>query len=203
MHNLLSGNSKSCGCLKVHVFQPGQRFGRLVVTGRHGKSKLRNDKKGYEWLWACRCDCGNTYVAKANQLFKGKVLSCGCLREFRCGSFLPEGVAAANHLFWKYKKWAKTKKRSFTISKKRAFELFVGNCHYCGVAPYRKHAYSNCGNGTFTFNGIDRVDNSKGYDEGNLVSCCTPCNHAKLNRPVDDFLEWVRRVAQHQGMINV
>jgi hypothetical protein len=54
----------------------GQRFGRLVVTGRsgsygHGRSRTRP-------LWSVACDCGGTAVVMGQNLRAGRTKSCGC-----------------------------------------------------------------------------------------------------------------------------
>lgn len=49
----------------------GQRFGRLVVTGRTPGAK------GYD----CRCDCGQGTVRAPGVLLSGRVKSCGCWKE--------------------------------------------------------------------------------------------------------------------------
>lgn len=56
------------------VFQPGQRFGRLVLVDIDLQAKSRNKK------WICRCDCGNEKSILADTLRAGKAKSCGCLR---------------------------------------------------------------------------------------------------------------------------
>lgn len=52
-----------------------------------------------------------------------------------------------------------------------------------------------------TDNGIDRVDNSKGYTSDNCVPCCWACNNAKKNNSSSEFLAWVDGVYtfQHIG----
>ena len=50
----------------------GQRFGRLVV----GEATLKYGRKA----WECTCDCGNRVTARANDLRRGMVKSCGCLK---------------------------------------------------------------------------------------------------------------------------
>lgn len=58
------------------------------------------------------------------------------------------------------------------------FEKYcLGSCFYCGFKP----------NWPETHNGIDRVDNEKGYIEENCVSCCTQCNVAKNDLNINDF----------------
>jgi len=44
-------------------------------------------------------------------------------------------------------------------------------CHYC-YAPLSNSQGSS----------LDRIDNSKGYQIGNVVPCCTPCNMTRGNR---------------------
>lgn len=47
-------------------------------------------------------------------------------------------------------------------------------CHYCGE--------------TKIIRGLDRVDSSKGYINGNVLSCCPKCNTAKNDMSYEDFL---------------
>lgn len=51
----------------------GQRFGELFVIGE------APSKKGFA-MWKCKCDCGNTIVARANSLMTGNTTTCGCGR---------------------------------------------------------------------------------------------------------------------------
>lgn len=53
--------------------------------------------------------------------------------------------------------------------------------------------------GTITA-GIDRVDNSKGYVDGNMVSCCKLCNRMKHADSIDDFINQVMLIHQHLGL---
>lgn len=50
----------------------GNVFGRLTVIEFAGTDTYRNAK------WACRCSCGQVYVATRHYLQKGKDHSCGC-----------------------------------------------------------------------------------------------------------------------------
>lgn len=51
-------------------------------------------------------------------------------------------------------------------------------CDYCGLVP-----------SPGAWNGIDRLESSDGYHEGNTVPCCTPCNSAKSTMYPDVFVE--------------
>jgi hypothetical protein len=47
-------------------------------------------------------------------------------------------------------------------------------------------------------NGIDRMDNTKGYVLGNIVSCCTECNYVKRDKPFGEWMQWLDRVVEHR-----
>lgn len=51
-----------------------QKFTRLTVI-----EKLR--KEGNEWVWKCKCSCGNICEVKGVNLRRGKTQSCGCLKK--------------------------------------------------------------------------------------------------------------------------
>jgi hypothetical protein len=90
--------------------------------------------------------------------------------------------AAASGKYCVYKAMAKSKRRAFELSVERFAELVSAACEYCGDKG----------------GGIDRVDNSIGYVDGNVVPCCQMCNLAKKDYSVDEFREWIDRVHAHQ-----
>lgn len=51
----------------------GQRFGRLIVTGRAASNGC-----GHHAKWNCVCDCGNQKDVVGKDLRTGKTTSCGC-----------------------------------------------------------------------------------------------------------------------------
>lgn len=74
-HQLKSGKTKSCGCLRSRLFNDltGQRFGRLLV-------KALAYKKGGQSFWDCDCDCGKGHIVGRSALISGATQSCGCLQ---------------------------------------------------------------------------------------------------------------------------
>ena len=90
-HNLMSGNTRSCGCLHTEVLQSrkdgktwtsknfenllGQTFGQLLVVEKTDKRKSRRV------VWKCLCSCGNYVEVSSKYLKSGMVKSCGCLRK--------------------------------------------------------------------------------------------------------------------------
>jgi len=71
--NLLSGGTKSCGCLRRGENLAGQRFGKLLA-----QEQVR-DAKGH-LAWRCLCDCGKEIVVSTRNLRYRNQRSCGCLR---------------------------------------------------------------------------------------------------------------------------
>lgn len=74
-YKIVNGKVKSCGCSrKGHGMKEltDQRFGRLVAVERLSR------KKGSNYLWLCRCDCGREIETSTNALLNGNIKSCGC-----------------------------------------------------------------------------------------------------------------------------
>lgn len=191
-------NTKSCGCLKEELDKAkhpvveiknivGQRFGRLVVVEFARKTKTR------KYLWLCKCDCGNIVECRSDGLKSGHTQSCGCLHKeiISQNRKKPKGVAAFNKKYYDYKAKAQRVNREFNLTKEEFAKLIWGNCAYCGIPPSNYYKESDY-NGGLRYNGIDRVDNDKGYTLDNCVSCCELCNRAKLKQSLPDFLLWVK-----------
>ena len=70
--NLISGHTRSCGCLEKYSIK-GKKFGMLTVISR------AYDHKGMRY-WNCLCDCGNEAVIYQDDLFWGSAANCGCVR---------------------------------------------------------------------------------------------------------------------------
>ena len=92
--------------------------------------------------------------------------------------------------------WSETKgnarRRNLEFSLPRALfdDLVTDNCFYCGAAPE-------------PVNGIDRVDNARGYVEDNVVTACRWCNRAKDVRSRSEFEAWIQRAAGNLRRIHV
>lgn len=91
-----------------------------------------------------------------------------------------------------YRDFCRNAKRSglaFLLSLEEAIRLFSSPCNYCGQIDIRTrdNKLANC-------NGIDRVDNRKGYTPENVVSSCRICNRAKSNLPEQEYRLWIDQV---------
>lgn len=74
--------------------------------------------------------------------------------------------------------------------------LIAQACVYCGSPPMTMTTYAAGPN--FLYNGVDRIDNARGYVLENLAPCCRLCNQFKSKLGVDEFLKHVARIHGHQ-----
>jgi hypothetical protein len=72
--------------------------------------------------------------------------------------------------------------------------MIKGHCSYCGSEPRN---VAKAFNGDFGYNGLDRIDNTKGYEPGNVVTCCFICNNAKRTLSVAEFMGWAKALYEH------
>jgi len=99
-------------------------------------------------------------------------------------------IKTVAHVLWQYKEGADSRGYSWKLQDEEAFDLMIRPCHYCGCEPGTRNK-----NG---LNGIDRVDNTRGYEKGNVVPCCGTCNLLKGARTVDEFLAQIFAIAEFQ-----
>ena len=176
----------------------GKRFGRGVVIELIGNAGTGNK------YWGLLCDCGTKYIANSRELREGHTNSCGCIHtewlkkaiHLNGGGLnkLPVGEASRNELYASYKKSAFSRGYEFNLSIEEFEELVSGNCVYCGTAPDKERKPNKGVNGGFKYTGIDRIDSSKGYVKGNVVSCCWTCNRAKGTMSINEFEQWLNRM---------
>lgn len=178
----------------------GRKFDKWFVLGYVGDHKTRRG------CWLCRCTCGIERPVVGSSLRNHTSRSCGCLQR---GYYkrLPDGEAARHMLFISRRKKAHRRKLEWGLSEAEFSLLVKQNCHYCDAPPTSEFYYQPGGKykaGTpYFWNGLDRMDSSRGYTSENVVSCCSTCNKAKLAMPRARFLEWIDRVYrfQHQDKV--
>lgn len=184
----------------------GERFGSLVLKAKTHKS----GSTAYE----CLCDCGNITIVLRGNLTNGRTKSCGALecggrwgglsaagpRQYvgRRGSPEQADTALKYQVWNSYLKGAKKRELPWKLSRDYFDTLITQECHYCGSPGTLKcKEYKNGTKYSIKLNGVDRVDNGKGYTEDNCVPCCTICNHAKWKLSVEDFKKWAKDLAKH------
>ena len=177
-----------------------RRFGRLTVLKLTGKTRHGH------LLWLCQCDCGNQKNVTGMALKKGDTVSCKCYQKEMLRKSLrkSKGTAGFNSLFMRYKHTAKRKNRDFFLTKKYFKELTSSSCYYCGKTPTQIYKGTQSKNidsinhSLYRYNGIDRLDNNKGYIIRNVVACCKTCNFFKSNISHDVFLDTIKHIYEYR-----
>jgi hypothetical protein len=70
----------------------------------------------------------------------------------------------------------------FTLTRSEFLAFWQKPCSYCG-SPIETI-------------GLDRIDNTRGYEAGNITSCCQTCNQLKGEDTVQEFLTRCQRITE-------
>jgi hypothetical protein len=154
----------------------GKKFGRWTIL------KFDKVNKGQGSMFVARCDCGEERSLLYKSLRDGNSKSCGCIQR------LPPGEAVRNKIFRVYQYGAEQRDLPFDIDIDLFTTLTSSNCFYCDCTPQQANGQMDRYNERYTYNGIDRLDSSKGYSKENCVACCVECNLMKRAIPYDVFM---------------
>ena len=138
--------------------EAGNRYGMLVGVCRDGNS-------GKNWIW--RCDCGNEKSINATNVRRGNTTSCGCVRSHSSKTRMTRH--GLYHSSKAYHAWALIKKRcnAKTGASYRDYaSKGIKICEQWENDPEAFVAY--IGEPPMPEMTIDRIDNSRGYEPGNI-----------------------------------
>ena len=139
--------------------------------------------------WNFKCDCGSIKSFRIDDIIYSTKSHCGCEKIKTKIPF----KSSFNAYLRMYKKSAKKRNYNFNLTNDFFYFLILDNCHYCGVEPSKNYL-----NNGYFFNGIDRIENKKGYEINNVVTCCETCNKAKRDLSYNDFIKWINKLINNQ-----
>ncbi len=185
------------GGTKVVIMEPGDRYNYLTILSPAPKSASKS--AGQEWL--VRCDCGNEVqvlgkdIRKTNQPKqtcgkKGCPVRQAILRERLWNPKKVADGSKSRSVYNLYKNQSPGRGVLFNLTEEEFERLILAICFYCEKPPSIKTNLS------LTRNGIDRVDNKRGYELDNCVTCCFKCNKMKGSLSIDSFLSQVDKIQQ-------
>jgi hypothetical protein len=164
----------------------GRKFGRLTV--------IEMDRTKRNGSWFCQCECGKTTSVRADHLLN-KTRSCGCFFH----DLMWKGSGEISGDYWsQVKKHARIRNLEVKVSIHDAwhlFELQTGRCALSGVPISLKRRRSLDIKQTAS---LDRIDNNKGYIEGNVQWVHKIIQKMKCDLPQEEFVEFCKMVAKEQ-----
>lgn len=186
-NSLMSGITKSCGCLMNEVRKAGvtkidiigNRYGRLTV-----RSEVADRTKCGEVKYLCVCDCGNETVVSGTSLRNGSTKSCGCfLRESAAERNTTHGLSSTPL----YKIWDGMKQRCHNPNN-HAYEYYgARGIHVCDEWMNDAESFINWAleNGWEPGLEIDRKNNEEGYNPENCRCVTHKVNMNNTRRSVE------------------
>lgn len=207
-YHLKSGGVISCGCaiLRVNV---GEKYGKLKALRYLGKSK-----------WECLCDCDNIKIIDSYKLSSGSTKSCGCLKRevskinikkaIQSNVVYDPRISSARRVWQSYCRMDGYNSKNYILSFNDFYEISQMNCNYCDALPannfnlmnyeYYSRADQSDTDGSFIYNGLDRIDNTKPHIKENCAPCCIICNRSKSNFTEEYFLNHVAKYRINESM---
>jgi|JI10StandDraft_1071094.scaffolds.fasta_scaffold250858_2 hypothetical protein len=165
-----------------------ERFGKLVakeyIWGKRGNT-----------FWRCLCDCGTVVDIRRNSLTKGIRTDCGCSIKSPKESHRWKGIDDISGTFFRnHINHAKRRGIAITVSKDYLVQQLYKQNKKCALSGQDLFF-----DGMKTNASIDRIDSSKGYEEGNIQWVTITVNFAKQKLSNQEFVKLCKMViANHE-----
>lgn len=183
-----------------HPIPIGTRIGDLVVLNKTNKKQKNNI------MYECRCSCGLTFLVRSTVLRKGKVSSCNrCANNKRVGQnhHRRTGYGPIGGSMWsKIKCHAHERGIIFNITVEYAVSIFSiqgGFCALSGLPIHFPTRFKVLSSGTAS---LDRIDNKKGYEVGNVRWVHKHINLMRSNHSDEAFIDLCKHVVIHNKKTN-
>ena len=137
------------------------------------KNKSRKDGRSYY----CKI-CGNISQKLYNKTEKGKAA-------IKRGNNKPPNWTKPRNIYGRAKASCKQRGKVFLLTYDEYIEIYNLPCHYCNNIL--------CGASIKKGIGLDRIDNSRGYELGNVLPCGTFCNLTRGDRLTVEEMENVTK----------
>jgi hypothetical protein len=175
----------------------GKRFGILT-----GKNIVGRDEYSHN-IVECICDCGNIFNVVCHSLTSGNTKSCGCEARKRGKDHQNyRGYEDIQQSYWtSIIKGANKRSLEMSISINYAWELYIyqgKKCAITGTPIFFPKTRKTANKSTAS---LDRIDNTKGYIEGNVQWVHKKINQIKMDLTTEDFFELCKNVVNYNNLL--
>jgi len=169
----------------------GEKFGKLTILEYSHKTKSAI-------YWKCKCECGNEKIIRGTNMTHNLTNSCGCEshpKRNKAPGWNGIGEISGDFLT-RLKHSAQRRNIIIDISKKYLWDLFLKQERKCALSGYNLsfQTIDNLRDGTAS---LDRIDNTKGYIEGNVQWVHKDVNRIKWIFSNIEFLQIIKDIYQH------
>ena len=186
----------------------GSKFGRLLVIEYLGKKE--REKAPPVGRYRCTCDCGNEVERNHSCLTQRQTVSCGCWSGEKISLRCRKEDTAFKDLWHSYRKGARERELQWELTLEQFRILTSSPCFYTGRIPAQEARSSALNKRikqgkddldrrwVYLYNGIDRLNSSKGYTIDNCVPCCKDVNTMKMALGKEDFIALCKEVVSYR-----
>jgi hypothetical protein len=130
--------------------------------------------------------CSSCINPLPEEAFEGNYLTC-----FDCRDRAESNRNDPDYKLRMYKDSAIRRGHDFNYNEEKFKLMLFQPCYYCGLKPTKN-----------LINGVDRVNNNKGYVINNCVSCCNVCNVLKRDASIFKFINMIRHLLSYLKIID-
>lgn len=175
----------------------GKVFGLLTVKSYDHTNKWK------QTVWNCDCQCGAQCIVRSDALRRGHKRSCGNIRKhfstFQSKNWKGHGEVSLSY-FNALKNEGEKRGYDFTISISYIWELFLEQGRRCALTslPLNFKTLKKNYDGTAS---LDRIDNHKGYVEGNVQWVHKEINFMKGSLSIERLKELCDLVTKNVPLV--
>lgn len=173
-----------CSCLMKnrYIKKMADRIGSISLTDRKLISYDPAGLSGKKYTIEC-LRCGNTVFGSISK-FTSPCKKCSYEKKVDLKN-------PKEFVYEKYSYNSMMRNLDFLLTLEEFSKLIKMNCFFCDSPPNNRWKMKRKKNNELIYNGIDRIDNNKGYFLENCVTCCSVCNRAKGTMSLKEFKEQI------------
>ena len=193
IYEVRNGAIKSCGCLRDERRAPQIKSGDVFSD----LTAVRQEDVTQRWVF--KCVCGTECSPRAHRVVNGRIKSCGCRRslyEVKRATSMGSGKSRITRMLTTRKRDARLRGISFSLSRSDIESLVEAQNWKCARTGLPLDLTACDGIKPFGPS-LDRIDNARGYEPGNIQLVCYMYNAAKNQFTDADVLQFAKALLNH------